>query len=204
MESNRSVGRDVLFYNKRIINNKKEMKAVVTLSKKFFPAHYRAGQETEFKAKVLAETKKHTCRSNYEYWAKKIAKVKETGGGLSVRQWSEKPYRSPQEIIKDIPADIIGVQKLELRRTKIVANHYAEGIEKPLITIAEYEYTATVDGVNIPVELLAANDGLTPEEYKAWFAPVFDKAEKENEVLAKLSAATIMDFAIIHFTKFRY
>lgn len=38
----------------------------------------------------------------------------------------------------------------------------------------------------------------------ALFAPVFDKAEKENTELAKLSAATIMDFAIIHFTKQMY
>lgn len=180
------------------------MKAVVTLSKKFFAQHYRAGEETEFKTKLNDGRKLHTCRSNYEYWKAKIAKLQETGGILSVRQWSEKPYRSPQEIIKDIPADIIGVQKLELRRTKIVANHYAEGIEKPLITIAEYEYTATVDGVNIPVELLAENDGLTPEEYKAWFAPVFDKYEKQYEDLAKFSESTILDFAIIHFTKKRY
>lgn len=180
------------------------MKAVVTLSKKFFAQHYRAGEETEFKSKLNNGCKLHTCRSNYEYWKAKIAKLQEAGGVLSVRQWSAKPYRSPQEIIKEIPAEVTGVQKLEVRRSKIVTEHYAEGVIKPVITQVTHEYTATVDGINVPLGLLAVNDGLTPEEYMAWFAPVFDKAEKENAELAKLSAATIMDFAIIHFTKQRY
>ncbi|MFT0234472.1 hypothetical protein ACMSFF_23335 [Bacteroides faecis] len=47
------------------------MKAVVLLSKKFFPAHFRAGEATDFKAKVLNGQKRHTCRCNYEYWKKK-------------------------------------------------------------------------------------------------------------------------------------
>lgn len=177
------------------------MKAVVTLSKKFFPAHYRAGQETEFKAKVLAETKKHTCRSNYEYWAKKIAKVKETGGVLSVRQWSEKPYRSPQEVITEVPADVVSIQKLELRRDKVMVEHHVEGERSPISTAWNYDYTAQVDGRPVPLLALAENDGLNVEEFKAWFAPVFDKAEKKHKVLASISNATILDFAIIHFTK---
>ena len=48
------------------------MKAVVLLSKKFFPAHFRAGEATDFKTKVLNGQKRHTCRCNYEYWKKKI------------------------------------------------------------------------------------------------------------------------------------
>lgn len=56
----------------------------------------------------------------------------------------------------------------------------------------------------MPISLIAANDGLTVEEFKAWFAPVFDEAEKKYKVLAAASNATILDFAIIHFTKERY
>lgn len=166
------------------------MKAVVTLSKKFFPKHFRAGEETEFKKKVLAGSKLHTCRGNYEYWAKKVAKIQETGGILSVRQWSEKPYRSPQEIVVEVPGEVVGIQKLELRRKQIAADHY--------------EYNAEVDGCPVSLEMLAANDGLTIEEYKAWFAPVFNSAMKKYPALTQVSKAIILDFAIIHFTKQKY
>ena len=80
------------------------MKAVVTLGKYFGPKHPRKGQETGFIAKVADGRKVHTCRSNYGYWRAKIEKITATGGVLSVRQWSAKPYRSPQEVITEIPA----------------------------------------------------------------------------------------------------
>lgn len=169
------------------------MKAVVTLSKKFFPQHPRKGEETLFREKVLSGSKRHTCRSNYEYWKEKIDRLKEVGGVLSVRQWSANPYRSPQEIITDIPAELVGVQKLILHREKEVTEHHAEGTPEPVAVITNYEYTAVVDGYNTPLGLLAENDGLTPEEYKAWFAPVFEKEKADT-----------LEFAIIHFTKESY
>lgn len=70
---------------------------------------------------------------------------------------------------------------------------HAVGTPEPVAVITNYEYTAVVDGYNTPVELLAVNDGLTPEEYKAWFSPVFDKEKADT-----------LEFAIIHFTKERY
>ncbi len=169
------------------------MKVVVTVSKTFFSAHYKAGKPTYFEQKILAEQigkagitiieegeekiiegrKKHTCRSNYEYWKRKITKLQATGGVLSVRQWSAAPYRSSQETITDIHAETVGIQKLELCRMN--------------------EWTALVDDHHIPIETLATNDGLTLEEFKAWFAPVFDKAKTNT-----------LKFAIIHFTKERY
>ena len=107
------------------------MKAVVTLGKYFGPKHPRKGQETGFIAKVADGRKVHTCRSNYGYWRAKIEKITATGGVLSVRQWSAKPYRSPQEVITEIPAGIVGVQRLALRRERRVINHYAEEQDKP-------------------------------------------------------------------------
>jgi hypothetical protein len=166
------------------------MKAVVLLSKTFFPQHPKAGQPTGFAEKVHKEQKKHTCRSNYEYWKKKIDKLKAEGGVLSVRQWSRNPYRGPQEIIIDIPAEIIGVQKLTLwinKRTDI----YAKGEKCPIHTICEWE--AFVEGNIIPVSVLAKNDGLTLEDFKNWFKPVFEEKK-----------ANILNFAIIQFTTFRY
>lgn len=180
------------------------MKAVVTLSKTFFPNHPRKGQETGFKAKVVDGWKVHTCRSNYEHWRAKIEKITATGGVLSVREWSEKPYRSPQEVITEIPAGIVGVQKLELRRERRVVNHFAEESQKPLFTHTYYEWTAEVEGNPVPLEVLAENDGLTVEDFKAWFAPAFDAAEKKYPQLAGLASALTLDFAIIHFTKRRY
>ena len=142
------------------------MKAVVTLGKYFGPKHPRKGQETGFIAKVADGRKVHTCRSNYGYWRAKIEKITATGGVLSVRQWSAKPYRSPQEVITEIPAGIVGVQRLALRRERRVINHYAEEQDKPIATATYYDYTAEVDGHPVPLEILAENDGLTVDDLR--------------------------------------
>lgn len=176
------------------------MIAVVTLSKVFFPEHFNAGQETQFKAKLLTGRKIHTCRCNYEYWKAKIARLQEEGGILSIRQWSAKPYRSPQEVIKDIPAEIVGVQKLELSREKQVTDL----LINPPISRTEYTFSASVDDRPVKIEDLAYNDGLTEEEYKAWFNPVFNTMEKKYPALAAVSSKTILDFAVIQFTEGRY
>jgi hypothetical protein len=176
------------------------MKAVILLSKTFFPKHPKAGQETEFMGKVMVSVhqssiygnyyKIHTCRANYEYWKRKIYRLKAVNGVLSVRQWSGKPYGSPHETIVDIPAENVDVQKLSLWINKRT-DFYAEGEIAPIHSIIEWE--ARVNGNNIPVSVLASNDGLTVEDYMAWFLPVFEKEK-----------ADILDFAIIHFTKFEY
>ena len=150
------------------------MKAVVLLSKKFFPAHFRAGEATDFKAKVLNGQKRHTCRCNYEYWKKKITALQEKSGTLCLRQWADKPYRSPQESILEVPANMCIVQPLILRRNGL-------------------NFTAEVEGHPVKLEDLARNDGLTPSEFAAWFIPVFDKAQE-----------TALTFAIIQFTTYRY
>jgi hypothetical protein len=185
---------------------------VVLLSKTFFPQHPKAGQETHFKEKVICGQcgcklidecvecgdwlgvyellKIHTCRLNYEYWKKRIDRLKAEGGALSIRQWSGKPYRSKQEVIVNIPSENVEVQKLTLCINK-GTDFYVEGKITPIHSITEWE--ATVNGNNIHVANLAANDGLNVEDYKAWFAPVFEKKQTNT-----------LDFAIIHFTKFRY
>jgi hypothetical protein len=173
------------------------MKVVVLLSKTFSPQHPKAGQETNFREKLLCgigcpdcsmekerggiscyycnrgKLKKiHTCRSNYEYWKKKIDRLKAEGGVLSIRQWSGKPYRSPQDIIVDIPASEIDVQKLGFGREP------------------DYEriHCTFVDGKIANFIQIAHNDGLSANDFEAWF---------ENCDLTR-------PVAIIHFTKFRY
>lgn len=153
----------------------------VLLSKTFFPQHPKAGEQTGFKEKVQKGEKRHTCRCNYDYWKEGIDSLQKRGGVLSLRQWSGKPYQknTTQERIMDIPASIVDVQKLVMRR-----NLAKEG---------GYDYSAQVEGTPVQVSQLAKNDGLTLEDFKAWFNPVFD----ENK-------ADALTFAVIHFTTFRY
>lgn len=55
----------------------------------------------------------HTIRGNYELWAKRIKAVQDGKAILSIRQWSDKPYRSKQEVICNLSAkDEIGIQAL--------------------------------------------------------------------------------------------
>jgi hypothetical protein len=177
------------------------MKAVILLSKTFFKGHPKAGQPTDFKEKVKCGTCKpsifikiedmgceeracnslipkiHTCRTNYEYWKKKIDRLKAVNGVLSIRQWSGKPYRSPQEIIADIPASEIGVQKVQFYL-----------YEDDGVLIACVFNDSETDWDVIPLGTLSANDGLSEEDFKSWF--------KDCNLTQPM--------AIIHFTKFRY
>jgi hypothetical protein len=190
------------------------MKTVILLSKTFFRDHPKAGKPTYFNQKVLAnqmtikkpnmnvtliapdgseikERKIHTCRANYDYWKENIDQLKAANGVLSVREWIEKPYRKPgQNIIIDIPAENVEVQKLSLWINKRT-DFYVNVKIAPIYSITEWD--ARVNGNNIPISVLASNDGLTVEDYMAWFLPVFEKEK-----------ADVLDFAIIHFTKFRY
>jgi hypothetical protein len=173
------------------------MKVVITVSKTFFPQHPKEEQKTGFNEKIICGqcehklidecvecsvgsgvyyelVKIHTCRANYEYWKKKIEKLKAEGGVLSVRQWSLAPYRSPQEIIVDIPAENVGVQKLNITHVRDYYEVIVDGKE----SIANFN-------------LLANNDGLSSHDFEAWFAPKFKKSD-------------VFEGAIIHFTKFRY
>jgi hypothetical protein len=151
------------------------MKATVLLSKTFFQGHPKAGQETNFRRSVIngqgcdlcsgknsavicmdlncnesSITRKiHTCRANYDYWKKKIDRLEAEGGVLSIRQWSGKPYRSPQEIIVDIPASEIGVQELTFRKDRAAS--------------------VLVDGKNANFIQIARNDGLSANDFKSWF-----------------------------------
>lgn len=197
-------------------------KIILTLSKRFPLCHTRKGEPTHFREElnntlndcqetvseldgaVVRERKIHTIRANFARWKHNISKIDGGGFYLSVRQWSAKPYRSPQEVITEIPADIVGVQRLALRRECRVINHYAEEQDKPIATAMYYDYTAEVDGHPVPLEILAENDGLTVDDFKAWFAPVFAEADKKYPQFTGLASAVTIDFAIIHFTKRRY
>jgi hypothetical protein len=173
------------------------MKVVILLRKTFPKNHSKARKETNFREKLLRgigcpdcskergitcyycsrdmKEKIHTCRENYEYWKKKIDRLKAEGGVLSVRQWSGKPFRSPQEIIVDIPAENVGVQKLDW-------------CTEETASIQPSAYEGYPLGMPVNISELSENDSLSLDDFRAWL---------KGYDLSK-------PMAIIHFTKFRY
>jgi hypothetical protein len=180
---------------------------IITLSKKFFSGHPRSGEETEFARKILHGTKIHTIRTNYEFWEHKISRLKEKGGLLSIRQWSDKPYRSPQETVLDVPADVVGVQRItfKLERMKTFPAHIPVPDDFVLqlgrATIEDIEqgrcfWRLYIGGKRIYVNAISNNDGLEYNDFLDWFAPVLNRCITKH--------ITKIDMAVIHFTNFRY
>ena len=174
---------------------------VITLSQVFPVKHPRKGEPTYFKEKMHngllwdkgenvgyalnpsysipgdIQLKLHTIRANYPFWAKRFEKINAGEAVLSVRQWSGKPYRSKMiEICRLTKEDGIGLQKLQFKELLPFA-----GVKK--------SYELYIDGeIVCKIMPLATNDGLSYEDWLAWFA-------KEDKSQA---------FAIIQFTSFRY
>lgn len=174
------------------------------LSKTFFPQHPKSGEPTNFAKKVRRGQKRHTCRCNYDYWQDRIARLQQRGGVLSLRQWSGKPYEkgSHTEKVIDVPSAMVEVQRLVMSREKITDSMiYTEGSDSVFAAHESWQYTAEVGGTPVDVAVLAKNDGLTLEDFKAWFNPVFDEYEAKHGTSIHASALT---FAVIQFTTFRY
>lgn len=158
---------------------------VLTVSRNFPKTHKRAGDRTFFPEMILTalmgyekghglKEKLHTIRANYELWKKREKEIIEGKAILSIRHWSEKPYRSKQvEICK---LDKIGVQQITV---KDVDN---DGL------ICSFSFDASTNICHAGVNTIARNDGLSPNDFKEWFKN-YDLSEP---------------MAIIHFTDFRY
>ena len=104
---------------------------------------------------------------------------------------------------------MVEVQRLVMRRTKDAESEvYVEGEDGVFAKTAQYNYFAEVEGTPIDVATLAKNDGLSLEDFKAWFNPVFDEyakqvqLTKDGEVIEPSELA--LTFAVIQFTTFRY
>lgn len=152
---------------------------VLTLSKVFPKTHARGGKPTNFKVKfslgqgcpdcdepqdlsgvnisdcnscvnACHYPKIHTIRANYELWRKRIKEVQAGRAVLSVRQWTGKPYASPQkEIAKLTAEDGVDVQKLEFIDNNI--------------------FFPKVGYMLISDSLLSCNDGLSLDDWREWF-----------------------------------
>ncbi len=142
---------------------------VLTVSKQFPKTHIRAGHDTRFvyniKKLFTNECEKiHTIRANYELWSKRAKQINEGKAILSIRYWSDKPYNSKQ--VEICRLEKIGIEKLEDPTNFVFA---------------------PIDGKMINWETIAANDGLSFDDFCEWF-----KVRKKEPM------------AIIQFTDFRY
>lgn len=151
-------------------------KIIITLSRVFPTVQSRAGEPTDFKKKLEEGKKIHTIRRNFDQWKFNAEKIASGKYYLSLRQWSGRPYRSPQEEIARIDTPI-GVQKIEI-----------------LYRYENDTIMAKIDGKYFSPYCydIANNDGLSTEEFKEWF---FGKRRNRDMVFHGV---------IIHFTDFRY
>lgn len=130
---------------------KKKKTYVLTVSKQFPQTHAQAGKDTGFVQAInklfsVDSTKIHTIRSNYDLWKKRETEINEGRAVLSIRYWSEKPYRSKQVEICRLEG--IGVEKLEEPQNFVFA---------------------PIEGKTIDWEVVAKNDGLSFEDFCEWF-----------------------------------
>ncbi len=158
------------------------MKTYVLLVSRTFPkGHKMEGEQTFFVEKILNELtggycymfckskndcklcsfekysneiKRHTCRKNYELWAKRIKEVQEGKAILSLRYWSDKPYRSKQIEFAVLDKDSgVGVQKL------IWTEDNSMNLRPRIYDSCEI----------IGEDDLAKNDGLSLKDFQDWF-----------------------------------
>lgn len=132
---------------------------------------------------LITERKIHTIRSNYELWSKRMAEVHAGRAVIELFYWSGKPYHKDDNGIGQVVFATLdkdsgcGVQALIFPERHIA---YA--------TVCGQEYPNPTWYKGVLSSELAKNDGLSFEDFKAWF---------KGYDLSK-------PMAIIHFTKFRY
>lgn len=172
---------------------------VLPLASRFPVGHLKKGQITGFPEKVIKGTKrvskKYLAPSIYSYpywrlksnirfykgvfclfghppgkWAYNVELINSHDAELSIRRWIGRPYHTPQLEVKRLKK--IGIQQVQMT--------WESDIEQP---------TVFIDGKRIlNVEQLAANDGMTLDDFVSWFFKTSDTFEG----------------VIIHFTDFRY
>jgi len=114
---------------------------------KVFPAyHYRAGEPTGFKEKILSGEKIHTIRE-IGNWKRKIDEVNAGFAYLSLRQWEGEPYKSKQR--EFLRLEQAGYEEIYANNSRIHINgtHYGHFVFSDVIR----------------------NDGLDAWNFREWF-----------------------------------
>ncbi|MCM1166414.1 MAG: hypothetical protein NC401_10460 [Ruminococcus sp.] len=155
----------------------KKDKITIMFSRLFPTTHSRRGEPTRFIEQVMLGDKIHTIRRQYDKWRVLADKTHARRYDISLCQWAATPRRSKHHQVGLLDGRI-GVQRIQLLYFADTDN-----------------IIATVDGnIDVAIETLAANDGLSVDDFKEWF---FGKNRREygnNEY----------NGCIIHFTDFRY
>jgi len=177
------------------MKQKKIVRYRLGVSRVFPATHPRKGEETNFDKKIhltlmrikspglsiKATTQEgeelcpkiHTIRANYPLWERRMKKVQAGEAVIELYYWQGKPYDSKQIVFAILDKDSgCGVQKLEFLNGNFSDPVIMESQSNPYLTR----------------EALAKNDGLSLEDFKAWF---------KGYDLSK-------PMAIIQFTEFRY
>lgn len=124
---------------------------VLIVSKQFPKSHKKAGQDTGFvqnisKLFTSENTKIHTIRSNYDLWNKRVKEINNGTAILSIRYWSDKPYKSKQ--VEFCQLTKIGIEKLKHPNNFVFAS---------------------IENKQIDWGVVARNDGLSFEDFCEWF-----------------------------------
>ena len=163
----------------------------MALAKVFPKSHNRAGEPTNFADKIREGEKIHTIREGFSKWESKIKKIQEGKAQLVIFEWEGKPYRSKQKDLYIITKDrIYGTSDGDYAYGKPAKI----GIEKVTLQIP---HLCTMHWVlNDKQEFLinngiVSNDGfIYYDDFIEWFKPFKININRE--------------YAIIHFTDFRY
>ena len=137
---------------------------VITLSKTFPRTHIHSGRETNFAHLLgnglnltedglkICRHKIHTVRTNLPLWEKRISEIQSGQAVLSIREWTGRPYGSPQkELARLTGSDGVGVQALKLK---------------------DFFSSTVIDGEKVELPDLAAHDGLSFSDWYDWFRKV--------------------------------
>ena len=127
-------------------------KNVILMLNRVFPVkHTKAGTPTMFANLLYANHKIHTVRMDEKgLWAKRCDEVNSGKKILSIREWTERPYRSEQREIKKLAQ--IGLQHITMT--------YSSDDALP---------QCWIDNKRVPTEDIANNDGLSVEDFVDYF-----------------------------------
>ena len=121
---------------------------VILVASRFPKNHFRSNEPTRFRYQIIEGLKKHTIRGSYDRWKKKIDEVNAGQAILSIRAWTGAPYKSKQEVIKDLsgPLNIQRIQYDPLKKSWIV------------------DVKTSID-----TKSLSKADGLSLVDFESWF-----------------------------------
>lgn len=128
------------------------------LSKVFPMDHPKAGKPTDFKTKQKDGSKKHTIRGNVELWEHRAKEVNAGRAVLSLRQWSGKPYEKGSHQIEIARLTEIYTQRITMRWSL-----------SPFTLPTVYVQNPGEEAKYLNIGTVAANDGLSLEDFMSWF-----------------------------------